>query len=129
FVMDPIFLESAHNKQSYFIDWGDIERHEDIAKYLENSRGGRTMLHTFIFLSKEGWFYIGALSWSVAKLPSELWPLLPNKLVTTKLAERSQGGLKKEQVEQLLDDGRFTQFCIELSSKGHQQEMWEFMGK
>ncbi|TFK60031.1 hypothetical protein BDN72DRAFT_905324 [Pluteus cervinus] len=40
------------------------------------------------------WFYIGALSWSVVKLPSELWPLLPNKkqeLVTTKLAWLDNG--------------------------------------
>ncbi|TFK59972.1 hypothetical protein BDN72DRAFT_864717 [Pluteus cervinus] len=133
-VHSSLYLEKSLPLSSIRSSWNRLIRNNRISliEYLENSRGGGTMLHTFIFLSKEGWFYVGALIWSVAKLSSELWPLLPNKkldLVTTKLVDRSRGGLQKEQVEQLLEDKCFTQFCIELSSKGHQQEMWEFMGK
>ncbi|GLB33994.1 hypothetical protein LshimejAT787_0108780 [Lyophyllum shimeji] len=123
FLYDPFLLEgrSGDGKKTYILDWGVEEANRSLEAYL---RGNQTVLHTFIFpAEKKQWFYVGAHTWKLAKLPP-LWPSLGTKSrrkVVHKLVERSHGEYDEETIQTALERGDLRQLCIEISSVGH----WE----
>lgn len=50
FVFDPVVLENP--RATYLVDWGDVNKNEDVGRYIASLTANDDSLHTFIFSSK-----------------------------------------------------------------------------
>ncbi|KAF9568937.1 hypothetical protein CPC08DRAFT_624453 [Agrocybe pediades] len=114
FVHDPIFIETR--PKSYLLDYGRIQRNQEIEQYIDRYKKFSPVFHVFTFPEKKSdWFYVGAHNLRVVVLQDSFWPLEGKDKMLSKLSKRSRGGISEVEMGRLLDSGELQQFCVELT--------------
>ncbi|KAG6833941.1 hypothetical protein H0H87_007952 [Tephrocybe sp. NHM501043] len=127
FLNDPMFLEERAEgiKKTYVLDWGVEALNTRLESYISSRE---TPLHIFVFLQrKKRWYYVGGHNCRVAQ-PLIVWETMGKQSkikVMAKLLERNPGQDEVD-INAQLEDGRLSQFCVEISSNGLWQESREF---
>ncbi|KAH7931189.1 hypothetical protein BV22DRAFT_1136191 [Leucogyrophana mollusca] len=131
FVYDPFAMDGP--TKSMLMDWGTKDVNAVTVKYIAERRPANSVLHTFTLpLKKNAWYYIGAHSWNIVEDFWSIWPTLGNKsrdVVIAKLRNRCNHMMSRDELAQMMEDGRLEQLCVEISSRSLKSESRAFAFK
>lgn len=117
FVYEPFTMDCP--SASLLLDWGTQSDNLSAAEYIINNLSTRPFFHTFILSAKKDiWYYIGAHTWTLTRL-FPVWSVMNDqskRKVVNRLWTHNHQKHAKQDIHQMLDDGRLVQFCVEVSS-------------
>ncbi|KAI0031658.1 hypothetical protein K488DRAFT_71216 [Vararia minispora EC-137] len=121
FVYDPVVLEAPES--TYFVDWGLEEENYKVEQFIRTKTVNYDGLHTFLFTTrKNAWLYIGHRKWTVSNALKEVWPLLGQTAQRTLAGRRASGHMDAADFALRVQDKKFKQIGIELSSLEDESE-------
>ncbi|KIJ20316.1 hypothetical protein PAXINDRAFT_7564 [Paxillus involutus ATCC 200175] len=123
FVYEPFAMDGTFT--SVILDWGPPTVNQVIRQYIQDNLPSNHVFHTFTLPAKKDktgascWYYIGAHVWTLTP-HFPIWGSMSEKAkrsVVVRLKRRSKGSYSEDELQQMIDDGRLEQFCVEVSSR------------